>query len=431
MQEKEVEKFADKYGMTVEEYLRVLSDIKDNVADVSISNMNIDEEAKNTTSSVRLLTGVPEIDDLTKGLTTGVHVIAGFRKCCKSTFAINMIYRALNDGLNVVLLSLEMSKIDVLNTLISLHSFEVNAETAITRDELAAIYELDREAYNNRLYSFLSLPGQLIIYTENDLAKNAEENKFRHIYNEGNLDSIFVKANQACYNKTGKQVQVLVVDNINCIRTWGGKGTGEYAYSNASNYFRRVALNFGKNTDEAVDEDSKDKQITSCAGGAPVICLLLCQINRAGGEKASFNGFYPESCIAETVNIERDATTIIPIYTNANYLESNIAFIKLEASRYTKSMLHQVEIPANLEYGKLGMPICQINVDKEKEQKLRVEKKYKVVYVKTPEGKKAEILVPVGEDLPDGYEEIIELSDDYDEEIGLFHWEDDDDEEDI
>lgn len=428
MKNNETEKFANKYGMTVEEYLRVLNNIRDKAADVSISNMNIDEEAKNTTSSIRLLTGVPEIDNLTKGLTTGVHVIAGFRKCCKSTFAINMIYRALNDGLNVVLLSLEMSKIDVLNTLISLHSFEVNAETAITRDELAAIYELDREAYNNRLYSFLSLPGQLIIYTEEDLARNAEKYNFHHIYNERNLDSIFVEANQVCYNKTGKQVQVLVVDNINCIRTWGGKGTGEYAYSNASNYFRRVALSFGKKTVDPVDEDSQDEEITSCTGGAPVICLLLCQINRAGGEKASFNGFYPESCIAETVNIERDATTIIPIYTNANYLESNIAFIKLEASRYTKSMLHQVEIPANLEYGKLGIPIGQINVDKEKEQKLRIEKKYKVVYVKTPEGKKTEILVPVGEELPDGYEEIIESSDES-EECGLFFVDDDDEEE--
>lgn len=208
-------------GISSEEYIDILKNMKQkNNCDLTIENINLDNEIKNTTSSVKLLTGIPDIDNLTNGLRTGVHVIAGFRKCCKSTLAINLIYRALNEGLNVCLLSLEMSKIDILNTLISLHSFEVDPKTAITRDALAMTYELDREQYNNYLYSFLSLPGNLIIYTEKDLEDNAVGFP---TYSEENLNNMFDKANTCCYEKSSKPVQVLVVDNINCIRVWNKK----------------------------------------------------------------------------------------------------------------------------------------------------------------------------------------------------------------
>jgi KaiC/GvpD/RAD55 family RecA-like ATPase len=98
---------------------------------------------KKSSNALRLMTGIPELDNLTKGLSAGIHVISGFRKCCKSTFSINLIYRALNEGKNVCLLSLEMSKIDVLNILLSLHSFECNPEKAVTRDELLTLYEIE------------------------------------------------------------------------------------------------------------------------------------------------------------------------------------------------------------------------------------------------------------------------------------------------
>ena len=422
---KEIVELAKKYGMSSEEYEIILEKIENNDDDLSIENINIDEEIKNTSGNVRLLTGVTEIDELTKGLTAGVHIISGFRKCCKSTLAINLIYRALNEGLNVCLLSLEMSKIDVLNTLVSLHSFEVNAETAITRDELAMLYQIDREQYNNRLYSFMSLPGQLIIHTEDDLEMNKRKNKYRYCYSEINLNSIFEESNKSCYKNTGNPVQLLVVDNINCIRSWEGKNGGEFTYSSASNFFRKTALNFGNNL--KIEDSNEDNLEQDSYAANPVICLLLCQINRSGGERATYEGFYPESCIAETVNLERDATTIIPIYTNQSYIESNIALIKLEASRYSKAMLNAVEIPAELEYGKLGEPIGKINYDIAKEKILREKNKYKLVNVKTPTGDKTKILVPKDEELPFGYEEIIE---NVGEKI-YFLGEDDSDEEDF
>lgn len=396
-----------KCGISSQEYLNILKTMKlKNENDLSIEGINIDEEVKNTTSSVKLLTGIPDIDNLTKGLGTGVHVLAGFRKCCKSTLALNLIYRALNEGLNVCLLSLEMSKIDVINTLVSLHTFEVNPKSAITRDELALTYELDREKYNEYLYSFMSLPGNLIIYTEKDIENNAKKNRMC-TYTDSNLIDIFNETNKSCYNKTGKAVQVLVVDNINCIRTWGISTTGEKAYSKASNFFRQSALNFG---DMLQDEEENSY------GNTPVICLLLCQINRTGGKEALYNGFYPDSCIAETVNIERDATTIIPIYTNQMYIESNIAMVKLEASRYSKAMLGPVDIPVYLQYGKLGYPIEKINVNEEKMKTLKLQNNFRLVRVELPNGDIKDILLPKDSPIPEGYEETDKIVFDFDEE---------------
>lgn len=388
------EELAKNCGLSYQEYLSLL-EIKNKEVenDISIDVMDIEKETYETTSNIKLLTGIPDIDNLTKGLRTGVHVLAGFRKCCKSTLALNLIYRALNEGLNVCLLSLEMSKIDVLNTLVSLHSFEVSPKDSVSRDELQMLYELDRDSYNKYLYSFLSLPGNLIIYTEKDL----EDNNNGPTYSESNLNSMFDKANECCYQKNGKEIQVLVVDNINCIRVWDKKTMGETATTSASNYFRKVALNFGTRI-----EDYEG----NCYGASPVILLLLAQINRSGGKEALYNGFYPESAIAETVNIERDATTIIPIYTNQMYIESNVAFIKLEASRYSPAMIGPVDIPINLKYGKIGFPLEKVNADETKAQLLQKRTNYNIVEVKAPDGTVGKIVLPKGQPVPDGYKKV-------------------------
>lgn len=295
-----------------------------------------------------------------------------------------------------------MSKIDVLNTLVSLHSFEVDSKSATTRDELSMIYELDRNRYNSYLYSFLSLPGNLTIITEKELDENTKFSS-SYTYSNKNLNNVFNKVNESCYKKNQQPVQLLVVDNINCIRNWEGKA-GEKAYSDASNFFRKAALNFG----DAPNEDNK-----VVCGGTPVICLLLCQINRTGGKEALYNGFYPDSCIAETVNIERDATTIIPIYTNQMYIESNIAMVKLEASRYSKAMLGPVEVPVYLQYGKIGYPIGQININEDKIKILKLQNKYRVVRVELPNGEEQDILLPKGAPIPTGCTEVEVFEEDY------------------
>lgn len=387
-----IKKYANEFGINEDEYINIMN--QKAIESSFIDDIDVEEEMKKSSNALRIMTGIPEIDDLTNGLCAGIHVIAGFRKCCKSTLALNLIYRALNEGKNVCLLSLEMSKIDVLNILLSLHSFECNPETAVTREELINLYELDREKYNEILYSFLSLPGSLVICTEKDLQINNEN---QPIYSEENLDRVFTYINSISYKKTKQPIRVLVVDNINCIRVWDKKIMGEMAYSKASNYFRRISLNFGKNT---CDEECNIKY-----GNEPVILLLLAQVNRSGGKEALYSGFYSESSIAETVNIERDATTIIPIYVNSESISYGTAYIKLEASRYCQSMTYPVTIPINLQYGKIGYPLEKINTNSQKLKDIMISKKFKLIYVEK-DYEVNKILLPIGKELPEGFKEI-------------------------
>lgn len=393
------------YGLSIENYNKVYRSLITNENGCSlITPSNIGEEMSNTALTLKLSTGIPELDSLTKGgLKKGVHVIAGFRKCCKSTFSINLIYRALNEGLNVCLLSLEMTKHDVLNILISLHTFELDNKNAKTRDDIETMYVNDRKQYDEYLCSLLSLPGNLIIFTETDIENNLNRKDGTVIttgmYSETNLTYLFNDANKDCFANNGKGVQLLVVDNLNCIRTWNKKTTGETAYTQASNFFRKAANNFGSRSQD------------NSYGNEPVICLLLCQINRTGGKAAEYEGFYPDSCIAETVNIERDATTVIPIYYS-NYI-GNYALIKLEASRYCKSMDAPVRIPVNLKYGKIGLPLQVVNVNDDKLQQLKDINRFRLVKCKDAGGKEVFKAIPKSMPLPDGYLEINE-EDDYD-----------------
>ena len=405
------------FELSTEDYTELLNiySKSENEEDLSIESLDIEKEMKKDISNVKLYTGVPEIDNLTKGLKQGLHVISGFRKCCKSTFAINMIYRALNDGLNVCLLSLEMSKMEIINILLSLHSYECDSLTAINRDELLMLYELDRDKYNDYLLSFLSLKGNLFIITE----KEIEAKSYKSIYCEETLDNVFTTVNKNCIKKTTKPIDVLVVDNLNCIKKWDNM-RGEPAYAEASNYFRRTALAFGKAiynesndcdseleyyNDVAVDGDGENPELL---GRQPVIVLLLTQINRSGGKEASYSGFYPESCIAESVAIERDAKTVIPIYVNQDLIDSNIAMIKLEASRISPAMATATDMPINLAYGKMGEPISEVYIDCKKEKMLRLLKHSKRVLVETASGDRYKAVIFDNKPLPAGYRIIDE-----------------------
>ncbi len=381
-------------GIDTEKYLKIMKEKEIGYDCYFVDSIDVDREMKKSSNALRLMTGIPELDNLTKGLSAGIHVISGFRKCCKSTFSINLIYRALNEGKNVCLLSLEMSKIDVLNILLSLHSFECNPEKAVTRDELLTLYELDRNSYDEILHSFLSLPGCLVIYTEKDLEKDTNGNP---IYSEENLNSKFTEINEATYKKTKMPIQVLVVDNINCIRKWDKRTTGELAYTLASNYFKNVALDFGE---VIYDEESRVSY-----GGTPVVLLLLAQINRSGGKEALYNGFYSESSIAETVNIERDATTIIPIFASSESIAHGRAFIKLEATRYCQSMDNPVTIPVNLRYGKIGYPLEYINIDDKKLEDVKIKSNLKLVEF-DENYETYRILMPNDKKLPENFREV-------------------------
>lgn len=317
---------------------------------------NLEEEQY---SNLRLFTGIPEVDSITNGLRPGLTVIAGFTKCCKTTFTLNIILKALNEGKNVCLLSLEMTKRSVLNALVSLLTYEIDPEASLTRDELDELYHLDRNGYNKKLNLLKSLPGTLIVLSEKELEESVT-GTFR--YSEENLNRVFENANKYFVDTTGKEAEVVAVDNINCIKKWENT-TSESGYTQASNYFRKISLNFAPYVD--YDTNGSKKQY----GGKPVIMLLVSQVNRTGGQQALEWGYYPPSCIAETVSMERDCTALISILVQP--FVNDVARIKLELSRFSAVMDMSVDCPLNLPYAKVGLPLGEINIDKELYESLK------------------------------------------------------------
>ena len=68
-------------------------------------------------------TCVEQLDNILGGIPKGkVTSILGWTSCFKSTWAINIAYKAQMQGLNTLYLSLEMGEYDVLANLLSRHS---------------------------------------------------------------------------------------------------------------------------------------------------------------------------------------------------------------------------------------------------------------------------------------------------------------------
>lgn len=95
---------------------------------------------------ISISTGVKKIDELTGGIQKGkLTSILGWTGCGKSTWAINIAYLAQNQGLNVVYLSLEMSKYTIIANLLSRHSnsnkYNKQLEHAIIKKRKLSINE--------------------------------------------------------------------------------------------------------------------------------------------------------------------------------------------------------------------------------------------------------------------------------------------------
>lgn len=60
-----IKELSEEYGISSEEYINILNEKKlKNEVDLSVESIDLDEEVKNTSSSVKLLTGIPDIDNL-------------------------------------------------------------------------------------------------------------------------------------------------------------------------------------------------------------------------------------------------------------------------------------------------------------------------------------------------------------------------------
>lgn len=107
----------------------------------------------NPTESIGINTWLAEIDNATNGLkNTELMMVTAFTGHCKTTFSLNMAYRALYSGWNTAFVSLEMTFVEMRR-----HIYVLHACNPMFRDKLPQYKDLvGTITYNNVLYGRLN-----------------------------------------------------------------------------------------------------------------------------------------------------------------------------------------------------------------------------------------------------------------------------------
>lgn len=244
----------------------------------------------------------PEIDRRTGGMIApSVSVIMGGSGCMKTTYAINTCYQALKEGKNVAYLSLEESPQQLYSKLLSRVSIDVGKPLShmnILQHKLS--YEEEDFLFNEVIPYLEKLSGRLLIVGETDFISYdlfELELKLREVDN-------CMKEESKNNNMHG--IDILVVDHIQLLKY---AGEVQYEYSTINKYvsfFRNQSLSFLHQKRE-------------------IIVILLSQVNREGIKYASkHGGQYLISHIGEASEIERSASYIVSVYSDAENQVSKI-----------------------------------------------------------------------------------------------------------
>lgn len=212
---------------------------------------------KKTENEDYISVGVKSTDDYK--IIPGVNVIAGMTGHGKSMLANSIAYRAVEKGLNVAYVTLEISKENMFYQMLSIKSYEdccygenLISHTTIKNRQLTSTQE---DFVFNKLWpEFKSMKGNLYILTEWEFDTT----------NSGSLQSKLFEIEDYSIKQTGRGIDMLIVDYIQLFKQYKSNEHVQGEYSVLSRWvddFRKMSLNYlGQN-----------KQI-------PVV--LLSQLNR-------------------------------------------------------------------------------------------------------------------------------------------------------
>lgn len=293
-----------------------------------------EEKIKKTTG---LVTGIKDIDEILGGCGEGtLTTIAGYTSHYKTTLALNMAYHnTYKRGFNVVYLSLETPKEDMLFNLLSRHSYEPifpeypyishdkMRKCLLTPEEMVYLYSrVQPDLENDYVDSEGNTRprGKLIILDESDFKSMSFTDiyaKFESIDDsvEGGIDAFFVDYIQLCKFVEGN-----------------GRNFDDNRIINSYvTFFRRMTQKFRFG--------NKQKKL---------IGVLLSQINRTSWMKASRKkGEYDLTCLADANELERGSYRVLTTYTNEDMKGQHGAQVQILKNRGGRTMWEALEVFAN------------------------------------------------------------------------------------
>jgi len=254
----------------------------------------------NPTDSLGVYTGIDAIDDACKGLkNTEFMLVAAYTGHCKTTFCLNMAYRAIFSGWNTAFVSLEMSFIEIRRMIYVLHSCN-----PMFKDKHPKYAHLvGKIKYNDVAYGTLSKEEEeyykLVI---KDILENEDYGKFyvwqpdKSVTTVADIDMKF-RDIQHEFKAKGRDLEFGIIDYVSLMGADDKERTRDHnqTLNNIIKSIKRMCLTFNN--------------------GKGLRVVSPFQTNREGYKDAkAHDGIYNSTALSNAHEAERSADVIMSIF---------------------------------------------------------------------------------------------------------------------
>lgn len=263
---------------------------------------------------VGILSRVSELDDKLKGMSySNLHIIAGPPSSGKSLFAKSLLYNAVHeDGYNMVLISLEVSEMEIMFNLLSRHSATMGRKLSAESITKGLLNEEERKYLTEVKEDFdRTCKGQFRVLTSKDVDDWSEEG-LNHLFSK--IDQEFLEESKRRNpDKEPVGLDGFILDYVQLVSNFRPKGVDKKDYCNDFiGYCNDLVINFK---------------------GKGLIGILLSQVNREGERKLRKTKVATMDMLAELNALERYGYTITIIFSTPVERANNTIFMQVVKNR--------------------------------------------------------------------------------------------------
>lgn len=271
-----------------------------------------------------LKSGIKSLDEKIEGIRFGtLTTLIGFAGAGKSTMALTLAYQALRNKYNVLFISSEVAKEDIVNQILSCHSrWFTNGSRGI--------------AYKSILNQKLSEPDVSFLFDElePDL-KSGAYGKFV-VADTNEIDDYSVMGLRSFFSGLSVEPNVIIVD-----------------------YFQRLPVKARNREEMLFKQTQMVKAFTEISVGDEKhdqkAVILLSQTNRSGYKEAKTSkGMYDSTAIFEVSQLEKDSHLILAVYNSKELNEKSKIGISVVKNRTGSLSYDLTEIPVDYRYYAVG-----------------------------------------------------------------------------
>ena len=269
---------------------------------------------KDPVEALGIYTGLTHIDKKLKGLkNTELMLVAAWTGHCKTTFSLNMMYRAVYSGWNVAFITLEMSHAEIRRAIYVLHSCNQRRFRKVCPQFKHLIGTLK---YNDITYGTLTEEEEEYFRIVVDDIKNSPDYGKLYIWQPAQtvttVSDIDFKARQIQqeFQADGRDLEFIILDYITLLGNDESTKTRDYNQSLNNNIkaLKRLCLTFNN--------------------GKGCRMLSPFQVNREGYKEAKKNdGVYFPTALSNAHEAERSSDCVIALYVNDD--DRNSGMIKV------------------------------------------------------------------------------------------------------